>query len=90
MQNFTSSSRNRKRSFKMLKKCWGAFRTECMSNSKEDLFRGIKLPGESCKKRGGESHTELNNYSSKDIRGNITGGQFLTEIICYSCKNITT
>ena len=54
----------------------GAFSTECISNSYEDISRDIKLPRKSCEKRG-EFHTEFNSYSYKDIRGRTTGDSFL-------------
>ena len=40
---------------KCWKRCWGAFRTECIGNSYEDIIRGIKPPGKSCKDLGAGS-----------------------------------
>ena len=55
----------------------GAFNTEWITNSCEDISRDIKLPKKKAAKKGGEFHTEFNSYSCKDIRGTTTGSSFL-------------
>ena len=61
----------------MLQKMVGAFYTILSLNySCEDIIQGIKLNyQESCKKRGGEFHTEFTNYCYKDIRGTKLQGR---------------
>ena len=75
----------------MLQKMVGAFYTILSLNySCEDIIQGIKLNyQESWKKRGGSSIQNSLIIAIKILEFKNYRGEFLNEIISFSCKDIT-